>query len=834
VYDGRGNRTQRRSWTRDNPTAAYEPVTESWTYNDDDQPLTSTPPTGGATSYTYNSFGQLATITQPSQRVEARSYRNDGQLSQRQFTQPGADTITWGYKSDAAGRRTQATDTTGSGPTYTSTWSLDRLGRVVTQSTPNRGAVPVTYATVASTFDLAGNRYEMQHPDGTKYRYNHDSYGRIIGTHVYVGANCCVALAVYNYTYAGGDRAEDWIGGTSAQFRRSVYNIGSDGVTPNGFDETILDTPTNRTRSSTMTWRPDARLATETNTTNGGTPETVNYSYDTAGQLTCAATGAACPTPTTPPPATDTCTGGPTGTVAYTYNARGMRMCTANGATVTTYHYNDNAELQTTAATDPTQSSSYRWDLDGRRTGTNRNNGAVDVDTVYDPAGNPRTLTTTVSGTPVIAETRTYSATDQLVRHDLNGTASDYTWSDLPDPTGVPQIIEARQNGATWTRVNYGKTRLSVQATGDPAPSYLFYDQRTSTLPTSKIAAPTGYEPYGKGTGPTVPYAYIGYRSELVIGDLIHLRNRDYDPTTGTFTTRDDLDGIDGRTTVANPYHYTDNDPLNKTDPLGLRADDCTMASGLCVIDDLGGAFGTTNDQVKPGAGRIKSDHGDFFRQAGCILNQNCGLIYSVHDYTDEIYMAAIHAQIDTRLVYAIFAKESESPLEPFKDAGSSIGLDSDASAIGPSNVTEDTFNSVVARHGDIFGGAQWWDVTKDKMLAAKVTAFRLRDLNDDLNGSIARNNVTRIFRPHGCERRGESPDAAVFCRSTLLTFAYTKKFDETVGGALFDRIFTGRSYVSHGNKEFVPAPGSLTNAATHYMGDAWDYYCGSGGFFLC
>jgi len=35
--------------------------------------------------------------------------------------------------------------------------------------------------------------------------------------------------------------------------------------------------------------------------------------------------------------------------------------------------------------------------------------------------------------------------------------------------------------------------------------------------------------------------------------------------------TRDPLDGVDGETTVSNPYHYVDNDPLNKTDPLGLR-----------------------------------------------------------------------------------------------------------------------------------------------------------------------------------------------------------------------------------------------------------------------
>ncbi|MBI2705043.1 MAG: hypothetical protein HYX32_07105 [Actinobacteria bacterium] len=49
------------------------------------------------------------------------------------------------------------------------------------------------------------------------------------------------------------------------------------------------------------------------------------------------------------------------------------------------------------------------------------------------------------------------------------------------------------------------------------------------------------------------------------------IRTGAYDPATGTFLTRDSLDGEDGHTTVANPYHYADNDPLNRVDPLGLR-----------------------------------------------------------------------------------------------------------------------------------------------------------------------------------------------------------------------------------------------------------------------
>ncbi len=42
----------------------------------------------------------------------------------------------------------------------------------------------------------------------------------------------------------------------------------------------------------------------------------------------------------------------------------------------------------------------------------------------------------------------------------------------------------------------------------------------------------------------------------------------------GGNSSRDPLDGVDGTATVANPYHYADNDPLNKTDPTGMRPTD--------------------------------------------------------------------------------------------------------------------------------------------------------------------------------------------------------------------------------------------------------------------
>jgi len=47
----------------------------------------------------------------------------------------------------------------------------------------------------------------------------------------------------------------------------------------------------------------------------------------------------------------------------------------------------------------------------------------------------------------------------------------------------------------------------------------------------------------------------------------------------GGVITRDPMGGVDGTPTVANPYHYADNDPLNKIDPMGTRPCDADFGN---------------------------------------------------------------------------------------------------------------------------------------------------------------------------------------------------------------------------------------------------------------
>jgi RHS repeat-associated protein len=157
----------------------------------------------------------------------------------------------------------------------------------------------------------------------------------------------------------------------------------------------------------------------------------------------------------------------------------------------------------------------------------------------------------------------------------------------LWDPTReVPQILDSYVEEDLWTRLAYGNERIAFQffaEGGQAAYGHYPYDHRGSAIPNGyNLVASDGYDPYGTPNtdlGALMgEYFTPGYRGEFHIDSLIHLRNRDYDPATGTFTTPDPLDSVDGTPTVANAYRYTDNDPLNRTDPLGLRTTDTDAA----------------------------------------------------------------------------------------------------------------------------------------------------------------------------------------------------------------------------------------------------------------
>ncbi|MCC6224774.1 MAG: hypothetical protein IT195_00025, partial [Microthrixaceae bacterium] len=271
------------------------------------------------------------------------------------------------------------------------------------------------------------------------------------------------------------------------------------------------------------------------------------YDYDAAGQLVARREGSG---------GVGTCgTAGVAESAAY--DGHGNRVEHSVGSVTSTAMVNRADQVVVVDAEVGGVDVVYGYDLAGRRTLSDPQGS--DAQTVYGWGANGQ-ITSVVDHDGV-------SETTSTVGYDAEGRMRDITVDTgaatvhnvlLWDPTqGVPQIVDALVEGVHH-RQNYGLRRISSY--GD----WYSYDWQTSAVESTDYPDhPGSYSPWGQ---PDSDHTGFGYRGELHIGDLIHLRNRNYDPSTGTFLSPDPLDGIDGEPTVANPYHYADNDPLNRVD----------------------------------------------------------------------------------------------------------------------------------------------------------------------------------------------------------------------------------------------------------------------------
>ncbi len=181
----------------------------------------------------------------------------------------------------------------------------------------------------------------------------------------------------------------------------------------------------------------------------------------------------------------------------------------------------------------------------------------------YNPAGQLNTLKR-VQGTVTTTQTRTYDAVGMLAQvANVTGSTTSLDW----DPTGgVAQLIGMTVGGTTG--IVQGVTGLAGSKTGATQAAYGI-DQYGSAI-TGTQARSTAYSAFGEAATAATFEPRLGYRGELTLDSLTYLRARDYQTSTGAFTSADPVQGRYGATTLNNRYHYVDNKPLQRTDPTGL------------------------------------------------------------------------------------------------------------------------------------------------------------------------------------------------------------------------------------------------------------------------
>lgn len=537
VTDPNGHSTSFGYDTRHNLTARTDPAgnTTTWAYDLADRPTTTTDPLGRATSYTYDAASQLTHIGDPSGRAETRRYDPAGWITGHTWTE-GTDTYTVDYTFDRNHRRVSMIDAAG-----TTSYTYDPDGRLT-------ATTDATGHTTGYQYTPAGRRSSLTYPDGRQLGYTYDTAGQLTGT-------TGLALTV-GYDADGRVTAESVTG--DEHLERTYEYTGPD-----------LTGYTENRHGVTRAWTLAHDLAGQLSSkSHAGT--TTSYGYDPASQLVTVAVDGVT-------------------TEAYEYNQLGQRTTKTQGAATTTYTYGPAGQLQTARLVDDTQdptTTSYQWDPAGRL--TTIDGPVTDRIIDYDPRGKPARTTTQVVGLDSRYEVR---------GHDGNGTLTDvritdsagnvyaddhFTW----DPTlAVPEILHV-DAAATL----HADSRFIYTPTGRAA-----VEQNTATAPLSRDphgntvihgASPDGdldwardatYNPWGEPATADAITPKLGYREELHLANTIHLRNRDYLPDEAIFTTTDPLPGVPGTTTLNHPYHYTNNNPLNLTDPLGLRPDDGTF-----------------------------------------------------------------------------------------------------------------------------------------------------------------------------------------------------------------------------------------------------------------
>ncbi len=268
------------------------------------------------------------------------------------------------------------------------------------------------------------------------------------------------------------------------------------------------------------------------------------FGYDSAGQLTSV-------TPSVGPG------------VSWGYDGLGRRVSETTVAGTTTFHYDDGDQVVHAAGVGAAE---FDYDGAGR---------LVSVDPVvgdgvvygYDAAGR---LAETVRG--AVVSTRGYDGDGGLrvVGGGAGSTVIDW------DPVGVGVPLGFQDGGGSTNLVGVdGRWAGAQQGSGLVAFDVDVFGSVGAGGGGGGVAAAEGYDVFGNPVGVVgVDGPRLGFRGELHVAGDIYLRARTYSPGFGAFLTPDPLDGVDGTPTVANPYHYVDNDPLNKTDPTGLRPTD--------------------------------------------------------------------------------------------------------------------------------------------------------------------------------------------------------------------------------------------------------------------
>jgi RHS repeat-associated protein len=444
-------------------------------------------------------------------RIARISYRSVGRFTG--WTYPGGDDIRFAY--DAAGNRTETADATG-----TTRYTYDDEGRASSTTTPDGW-------TVSYEYDPWSRIHKMDYAGGERVEYAHDPFGQILCASGRRGG-------AVRFDYGSGSVTQRNLpNGIQTQFEKS----------PNG----LLAAITHRKKNGMLiaqfryTYDDESRVQSVEEQTPRGV-RVIRYRYDPLGRLITVDEPGSATAYAYDPLGNRVSESTSRGAVRYQYDRAG-RLVSAGEAQ---YTYDHDGNLTARSGRD---AAHYEYDAEGRLVGVKR--GDVAVHYVYDGEGN-------------------------RVAREADGETMHFA---LHRFASVPQVIaDLDENGGLVRQYILTGSR-NVQLEPDGRKLYLLEDRMGSTRfvvdEKGDVVAHYDYSPFGVPRlveGRDATRFLFGGEEWDDAAQLIFLRARYYDPSSGRFLTVDPVDGDPSDPQSYNSYAYAGNDPVNRNDPTGLQS----------------------------------------------------------------------------------------------------------------------------------------------------------------------------------------------------------------------------------------------------------------------
>jgi RHS repeat-associated protein len=478
----------------------------------------------------------------------------------------------WG--AGAFGDPASSTDAFSPVPVVTSTISNFVNGQLVDVVNPNGQTVSYLYnddgQVVCESYPVSSGSTcgtssspATASPTNTIVNFTYDTAGRLSTTSDWMPTN-----NVISYTYGDTNYPESptKINYPTSTGITATYGYDSDGnVTSLAAGTSINDS---------WTYNADEQVATTK--INASTSATAGYNANS--QITAAANLATS-----------------TSDDAYTVAANGeITKDAPPSGTTYSYGYNAGDELCTTTASstatacgsNPSTGTSYTYTSNGQRSVATPYTSGTAGSATYDAWNalgelcNVASAVTACGTQPASGTSYQYDGDGLRLSATTSTTTTDSAW-DVVSRGSIPlNINDAATTSGTTTNTSYLYGNLLF---GGTAP----VEQISGSTPIFVVANPTGvqgafsssgsvdemaiYSVYGSQTissgSKVTPFGFQGSYSDPT--GLIYSINRYYDPTTDQFLSVDpDV------ATTDQPYAFTDDNPLNAEDPLGLLADE--------------------------------------------------------------------------------------------------------------------------------------------------------------------------------------------------------------------------------------------------------------------